>query len=77
MGGEGVAGVMEIGEFGLLKKKSRKSVDMTSPFPDLKLFFVKIFLTIIITIILTLKLPIILNFLIVFSCCRILTKSQI
>ena len=58
-------------------KKSRKSGDMTSPFPDLKLFFVNIWLTIILTIIFTLKLPIILTFLIVFSCCRVLTKSQI
>ena len=38
---------------GHIKEKSRKSGDMTSPFPDLKLFFVNILLTVIITIILT------------------------
>ena len=68
-----------------LLEKSRKSGDITSPFPDLKLFLVNIWLTIILILILTLilpiiftlKLPIILTFLIVFSCCRVLTKSQI
>ena len=57
--------------FLLSNKKFRKSGDVTSQFPDLKLFFVTI------TIIFILKLPIILTFLIVFSCCRVLTKSQI